>query len=115
MKYTRVYTDEQGESKFEDVMIDLKDHGTIGWLSNVYTVKELQFRRNPADYDWDFHHAPARQFIILLDGEIAITTSTGETRQFRGGDILLMDDTHGKGHKTKNIKSQIRHSIFIKI
>ena len=115
MKYTRVFSDEQGESKFEEIIIDLKDHGAIGWLSDTYKVRELQFRRNQADYNWDFHNAPAKQFIILLDGEIAITTSTGETRNFKGGDILLMEDTNGKGHKTRNIKAQIRQSIFIKI
>lgn len=115
MQYTRVYTDAEGNSNFEDVEVQLTDQGTIGWLSGNYPVKNLQFRRNEAGYDWDFHNAPDRQFIILLDGEIAITTSKGDTRHFKGGDILLMEDTHGKGHQTKNIKAQIRHSIFIKL
>ncbi len=115
MKYTRVYTDENGDSNFDDVEIELQDQGTIGWLSRNYPVKEIQFRRNNANYDWDYHNAPARQFIVLLDGEIAITTSKGITRYFEGGDILLMEDIDGKGHKTRNVKDQLRHSIFIKL
>jgi hypothetical protein len=115
MHYTRLYADEQGESHFEDISIPLKDEGAIGYLSDKFHVRWLRFRVNDAGYDWDYHNAPARQFIVLLDGEIEITTSTGEKRNFRGGDILLAEDIHGKGHKTKNIKKQIRKSVFIGI
>jgi hypothetical protein len=115
MFYTRLYTDAQGDSRFEDIEIPLNDKGTIGYLSAHFAVKTLQFRVNDADYEWDFHNAPARQFIILLDGEIEITTSTGEVRTFSGGDILLVEDTNGKGHKTRNVKKQIRRSVFIRV
>jgi hypothetical protein len=43
-------------------------------------------------YDYDFHTAPARQYIILLDGAIAIETSLGEKREFKAGDVLLVED-----------------------
>jgi hypothetical protein len=115
MRYTRLYADEQGESHFEDISVPLKNEGTLGYLSENFEVKWLRFRVNEAGYDWDYHNAPARQFIILLDGGIEITTSRGEARTFSGGDILLVEDTYGKGHKTRNIKKQIRKSVFIGI
>jgi len=115
MHYTKIYCDEQGESHFEDVPISLSDQGVMGCLSEAFTVQSIQFRENKSDYTWDFHQAPARQFIILLDGEIEITTSLGKVRSFKAGDILLVEDIHGKGHKTRNIKQEIRKSIFIKI
>lgn len=115
MHYTRLYTDANGDSRFEDVEITLHDKGMIGALSEKYPVKSLQFRQNEAGYDWDFHNAPARQFIVLLDGEIEITTSLGVTRHFQGGEVVFVEDTDGKGHKTRNVKQQIRHSIFIEL
>lgn len=115
MHCTRIYADEVGDSHFEDVIIQLSDKGDVGLLSEYITAKSVQFRENKPDYNWDFHHAPARQFIILLDGEIEIETSLGEKRRFKGGDILLVEDTTGKGHRTKNITQQIRKSIFIQI
>lgn len=115
MHYTRLYSDENGDSFFEHVEVPLHDQGVIGYLSGNFDVKSLQFRLNEADYDWDFHNAPARQFIILLDGEVEITTSSGETRRFSGGDVLLVEDTNGKGHRTKNVKQQIRRSVFVRI
>lgn len=113
--YWRLYTDSNGESRFEEVEVPLGDSGPIGHLSERYQVKDVQFRVNDGDYDWDFHNAPARQFIILLDGEIEITTSLGEKRKFGGGDILLVEDTEGKGHRTKNVKPQARRSVFIRL
>lgn len=115
MRYTRIFSDENGESHFEDVEIALRESGHLGHMSDVYTVKLLQFRENVADYYWDFHNAPARQFIILLDGEIEITTSLGEKRRFSAGNILLVEDIEGKGHRTENISKNPRKSIFIQL
>ncbi len=115
MNYTRIFSDENGESHFEKIEIPMKDEGIIGSLSESFNVKSMQFRENIADYYWDFHTAPVKQFIILLDGEIEITVSTGEAKRFGTGDILLVEDTEGKGHKTENIKKQIRKSIFLRL
>jgi quercetin dioxygenase-like cupin family protein len=115
MHYTRIYSDENGESSFENVEVKLTDEGPLGALSEVFTAKAVQFRENSADYYWDFHNPPARQFIILLDGEIEITTSLGEKRKFSSGDILLVEDIKGKGHRTENIKKEKRKSVFIQL
>jgi uncharacterized cupin superfamily protein len=115
MHYTRLYTDEQGVSRFETLNIELTARGIIGDLSRKFPVKSIQFRENPPEYDWDFHNAPQKQFVILLDGEIEITTSSGEKRIFRAGDIILAEDTTGKGHKTRNIKKEVRKSLFIEL
>lgn len=115
MKYTRIYSDAQGDSRFEECDVALHDRGEIGLLSEDYQVKALQFRENGPEYDYDYHHAPSRQFIFLLDGEIEITTSTGESRIFKGGDILLVEDTTGKCHRARHIKKQTRRSVFVKL
>jgi hypothetical protein len=110
---TRIYSDNNGDSHFEDVEIDLKDAGSVGKLSDGIPAKGIIFREVEPSYDWDFHTAPQKQYIILLDGEIEIETSLGEIRRFNAGEILLMEDTIGKGHKTKNIHPIKRRSIFI--
>ena len=113
IRITRIFSDNKGESHFEDIEMPLKDDGEIGFLSDKIPVKELIFRKVKPDYDYDFHNAPHKQYIILLDGEIEIETSLGEKKIFKGGDILLMEDTHGKGHKTRNIQNIERKSVFI--
>lgn len=113
MKITRVYADEQGNSHFDVVEITLRDAGEIGHLSDAVPAKSVVFRRNDPGYDYDWHTAPQRQYIILLDGSIEIEVSSGEKRTFHGGDILLMEDTTGKGHKTRHVVPAERHSVFI--
>ncbi|WP_312171916.1 hypothetical protein [Chryseobacterium sp.] len=113
MKITRIFSDEKGESHFEDLEIPLINQGEIGYLSENFEVKRLQFRKVSADYDYDFHHAPQKQFIVLLNGGVEIETSLGELRQFQTGEILLVEDTVGKGHKTRNLEKKERTSLFI--
>ena len=113
MKVTRVFSDDRGESHFEDIDIPLKDAGTIGYLSEAFPASKIIFRTNDANYDYDWHCAPQRQYIVLLDGEIQIETSDCEIRRFKGGEILLVEDVTGKGHRTKNVTNEPRHSIFI--
>ena len=112
-KVTRLFTGEDGHSHFGEMTVPLKDNGDIGSLSDQLPVKSIVFRKVTASYDYDFHNAPNVQFLVLLDGEIEIETSKGEVRQFRAGDVLLLEDTNGKGHRTKNIKAAERQSIFI--
>lgn len=113
MNITRIYSDQNGDSHFEDIRIPLTDAGEIGYLSEKYNARTITFREVSPGYDYDFHTAPDRQFIILLDGEIEIETSLGAKRTFGAGDILLVEDTTGKGHKTRNIREIRRKSIFI--
>ncbi|MEN4762284.1 hypothetical protein ABEG63_18290 [Chryseobacterium sp. C39-AII1] len=113
MKITKIFSDENGDSHFENLEIPLIDHDDIGFLSENIDVKKLQFRKVSADYDYDFHCAPQKQFIVLLDGGIEIETSLGEIREFQTGEILLVEDISGKGHKTKNLEKRERTSLFI--
>jgi hypothetical protein len=110
---TRVYSDSNGDSHFEDLSISLQEAGSIGKLSEVFPARGVVFREVEPSYDYDFHTAPQKQYIILLNGEIEIETSLGDKRKFNAGEVLLMEDTTGKGHKTRNLKPVKRKSIFI--
>lgn len=112
-KVTRIYADANGDSHFEDIYIPLQEDGPIGFLSRPQPAGTIIFRKVTGQYDYDFHNAPARQYIALMDGEIEIETSLGELRRFQPGDVLLVEDTTGKGHRSRNIKEAVRSSIFI--
>src|SRR5688500_6106762 len=110
---TRIHSDENGDSRFEDIFILMNDAGDIGALSESQPVKSIIFRELESTYDYDFHNAPQKQYIILLDGGIEIETSLGEIRRFDTGEILFVEDTTGKGHRTRNLKPEKRRSVFI--
>ncbi len=115
MKITRVYSDDDGESHFENVDIELQDSGEIGRLSERVSADSIIFRENDSDYNYEWHTAPQKQYIILLDGEIELEVSGGEVRRFKGGDVILVEDTTGKGHRTKAVSNNLRRSVFVTI
>lgn len=113
MRVTRVWADERGESHFADREVELEDAGPIGRLSKPIPAAAVVLRENDPGYDYDWHVAPARQFIVLLGGAIEIEVSDGSRRAFRGGDILIMEDTTGRGHRTRHVEARKRRSVFI--
>ena len=44
-----------------------------------------------------------------------ITASDGESRVIGAGEIILVEDTTGKGHLSKAVEDKMRHSIFVPI
>ena len=113
MYVVRVYTGDDGESHFEDVAIDLEDQGLGGRISRLIRGSGVMFREVDATYDLDFHNAPRRQFVINLKGSVEIETGSGEKRLLGPGDILLAEDTTGRGHISRAVGDGIRESIFL--
>ncbi|WP_115855355.1 cupin domain-containing protein [Kushneria indalinina] len=73
----------------------------------------LVFRETAPDYAHDWHNAPQRQYILMLDGSVDVTVSSGETRRLSTGDILLCEDTTGRGHVSRAVNGQPRRSVFV--
>jgi hypothetical protein len=115
MIITRIYATPDGASHFQDVTVGLDDAGEIGRLSAAWPTGTLTFRETGGDYDFDWHHPPTRQLVILLDGAIEIEVSDGATRRFAGGDVLLVEDLTGRGHRTRAVEPGIRRSLFVTV
>ena len=113
MKVTRIYTDKDGESHFAELDIPLQDAGEIGALSGLFPVEEIIFRETGGDYNYSWHNAPCRQFVLMLQGSVEIEVSAGVRRTFHGGDILLVEDTTGRGHISRAVNGQPRKSVFV--
>ena len=115
MKIHRLFADRNGESHFEDVEIPLTEASRAGRLSARMPATGIIFREVQPDYDLDWHPAPRRQYIINLDAGVQITASDGEARVIGAGEVILVEDTTGKGHLSKAVDSKLRHCIFVPI
>ncbi len=115
MKIHHLYTDEQGESHFEDMDLEYVETGRGGRYTERFPATGIIFREVPPTYDLDWHTAPRRQYIINLDNGVQITASDGEARIINAGEVLLVEDVAGKGHLSKAVNDQIRHCIFVPI
>lgn len=113
MEITRLYTGADNESHFEDIEIEIDDAGKIGELSEKENATGIIFRRTGPNYDYDWHNAPERQYIIMLDGAVDVETGDGTVRRFSTGDILLVEDVTGRGHKSRTVNNEPRTSVFV--
>jgi len=110
-----LYCDEQGESHWRDIQIDWAEETEAGKLSVRMPATGVIFRQTPAEHDRPWHPAPRRQYIINLDAGVELTASDGESRVIGAGEVILVEDITGKGHLSKSVNNQMRHSIFVPI
>ncbi len=113
MKYFRIYTDDEGETHFEDVVVPMEERNPQSFLSTLYPAIGVIFRRTPADQFIDWHPAPRRQFVVTLSGRAEVEASDGEIRQIGPGTVMLAEDLTGKGHITRGVGDEERISLFI--
>jgi quercetin dioxygenase-like cupin family protein len=115
MRIHNLYEDSNGVSHFRDIEVEWVEQRGVSKLSKRMPATGIIFRRTEGNYDVDWHPAPRRQYIINLDGGVKITASDGESRVIGAGEVLLVEDTSGKGHLSKSVGDKMRHSIFVPI
>ena len=113
MRIVRLYTGPDNRSHFEDLDVPLRDAGRIGFVSERVKATGVVFRETAGDYDYGFHTAPRRQYVVNLEGEVEIEVGDGTRRILRSGDILLAEDTTGQGHISRAVDGKPRRSLLI--
>ncbi len=118
MRYLRIYAGDDGASRFEDVEL----HGTMTHIvggvppllvSGPFACREITFVEQPRDASgWEAHVAPRKQWIIVISGRVAITTTDGKCREVSPGDVILAEDTAGQGHLTTPLTVDFRFAMI---
>ncbi len=110
--YPRLYCTPDGNSHFEDVTVELRQIDFAPPAAPIYIGGHVPASTaffggfeagwGARDLKARLHHpAPAAQFIVVLEGEFSVTTTDGETKRFRPGDVFRVEDTPPcKGHIT---------------
>jgi hypothetical protein len=108
VEYTRIYPDAQGESHFDTVSVEQSlvtaaPPAPPLYVSAANPASKYLFYSFEPGWTGDLHPSPARQFLALLSGEVEVETSDGAVERFGPGDLVLLEDTSGKGHRSRNI------------
>ncbi len=98
IRCVRIWTAEDGNSRFEEGTIDLSQGERGDVLSDKAVVTSISYRETQPGGTFAPHQAPTRQFVITLSGTLEFKTVPGATFVIRPGDILLAEDTAGSGH-----------------
>ena len=112
-RYVRLFSDASGESHFQDIATSLDSE------LSVPPAPPLRMRAlGPAvtvalvggDSGWHgqvAHPAPFRMLQSYLSGTVEVTASDGETRRFGPASLVLVEDTHGRGHSTRVLDDDV--------
>ncbi|MFT4563332.1 MAG: hypothetical protein ACI9BW_003086 [Gammaproteobacteria bacterium] len=117
VNYTRLAMTADHQTYFVDEVTpyELKDFappaGPIG-VAMLQNAKSLIFTTLAGKWDGDWHPAPRNQYVFVLSGTVEVEVTSGEVRQFSSGDILLLEDTAGRGHDTRVVSDEaVRFAI----
>jgi len=118
--YIHLYTDGLGVSHFRVRELEfqpLDDPNappslTALELDKVTGATLLKLKQGAVE---DWHTAPNKQLVIIIQGEVEVTASDGEVRRLSPGDIMLMDDLSGKGHITNNVSGGDHIALMIPV
>jgi len=118
--YARLFSDEHGESHFEDVEIDLTltEYAPPApplELSSITPAEQSGFMNAPAGWVSGWHPSAARNIFFVLTGEWEVTASDGEARRFSRGSVLLVDDTTGKGHTSEVVSQTDSLAVMVQL
>lgn len=105
MYYVRMFADQRGETHFQDVSVELRPAdfappAPLMAVSRFMPASGLGFLSAPPGWRGDWHPAPRRQFMVVLAGQVEAEVSDGEVRRFGPGDVVLVEDTEGRGHRS---------------
>ena len=108
LTYHRVFTDSQGDSHFDVVTIEQSlaqgaPPAAPFYISEDNPASKYRFYTFEPGWIGELHPAPTRQFLALMSGEVEVETTDGTIQRFGPGDLVLLEDTSGKGHVTRNI------------
>jgi hypothetical protein len=95
-------------TSFADETIDwLSADGASGVnLTEFVPATNVGFLRLPKGYQADWHPAPRKQYVLVLQGAMAVEAGSGERRVFEPGSVLMVTDTSGPGHRTGAVGDQ---------
>ena len=105
MKLVRIYTRDDNESH-----LDIMDQGDLDYVERegtrtaVESATGVQFAMRKEGSFRDFHNAPRRQYVFYLTASVEIGLGDGTTHVMEPGDVLLAEDTKGRGHTSRVIK-----------
>ena len=106
VSYVRLFADDQGESHFADIDMNLNQVNFAPnipplFTSEAFSAIETTFFSAPSGWKSVWHPSSGRNLFAVLSGTWEVTASDGETRTFSTGDVLLVEDTSGKGHTSR--------------
>jgi hypothetical protein len=111
LTYLRLYSDTTGESHFAPVQVEVIPRN-FAPPAPPFSVSEFTpasrhgFLHLPSDWVGELHPSPLRMWIFVLNGQMEFEATDGERHMIVPGSALLLEDTTGKGHRSRVVGNE---------
>ena len=118
--YVRLFTDDAGESHFQDLeselsLVEFAPRVPPLFLSSPLASSQTSFFLAPAGWCSEWHPSSSRNLFCVISGAWEIVASDGEMRRFVQGDVVLVEDTVGKGHTSRVVSEQDSLALLVRL
>ncbi|MEM7540782.1 MAG: hypothetical protein AAF384_04250 [Pseudomonadota bacterium] len=120
LQVVRLVGGDENQTKFVDTklplkMLDFAPPAPPNQISEHLPATKVTFGKLPPGWFGDWHPTPRKQYIVLMQGAFEIETGNGEKRIFKAGDLMLLEDTEGRGHATRVVGDDSVHYAAIAV
>jgi quercetin dioxygenase-like cupin family protein len=109
----RLWTGDDGESHFESGIVDLQIGARGDFLSHKMDAVSMSLQETDSGGSFDWHTAPARQFVITLSGRLDFVTREQKHFRLDPSILLLAEDTAGGGHAWRLLDQEPWRRIYV--
>ena len=101
-----IVSDADGRTHFTETVVtftkkDFAPPAAPLQVSEFQPARQWGLLRLPVGWDGSWHPTPVRQLIVCLTGQFEMTVGSGQSRRFGPGEMVVLEDTRGRGHVTK--------------
>lgn len=119
-EFIRIFADAHGDSHFEEIVEELFPVDFAPATPPLYTSAasnsgQVAFLAAPAGWESDWHVSSSRNFFVVVSGEWEIETSDGSVRRFGPNTVMRVEDTTGKGHRSRVVSAGESLMIVVKL
>ena len=118
--YTRLFTDDNGETHFEDceselALTDFAPPASPLAVSESFPALEAAFIAGPSGWTGDWHVSQSRNLFVVISGEWEVEASDGTTRTFSPNSVLLVEDLTGRGHRSRVLSQEDSYALLVRL
>lgn len=120
MRIIEITEDASGCSHFSDVELELAESAYAPPAPPLRTSAPFPgatgvFFTMPAGWSGDWHPSPCRQLYVQTTGELEVEVGDGEVRRLQPGDVVLVADVAGRGHRTTVVGDADVRGVFLQL
>lgn len=104
-----LYTGPDGQAYVKNIQVAARPNGVVDLLP----TDVIEIHRTPPGFSIGWHLERRRQYLITLSGRGQIDIADGKKIILTPGTILLVENTTGKGHKTRTLGNKPWVTLWI--